>query len=77
MLELKKVDRVVPDPRCVLRESDGGLNVLCVTKSARSQFREAKRIACQGRPATTVVNIQLGLIDSNALYSLFQLGNLV
>jgi hypothetical protein len=35
-----------------------------------------KGLRAMGRPATTVVNIQLGLIDSNALYSLFQLGNL-
>ena len=56
MLQLKKVDRVVPDPRCGLRESDGGLNVLFVTRSARAQFREAIRIACQGRPATTDVD---------------------
>jgi hypothetical protein len=48
-LQLKKVDRVVPDPRCCLREGDGASDVLCVTKSARARFREATRIACQGR----------------------------
>jgi rhamnulokinase len=47
----KKVDRVVPDPRCGLREGDGGSNVHCVPRSARAWFRKAMRIACQGRPA--------------------------
>jgi hypothetical protein len=64
MPQLKKVDRVVPDPRCDLRESDGGSDVLCTTRSARAQLREAARIACQGSrgsrdklSATTDVNV--------------------
>ena len=53
----KKVDRVVPDPRYGLRESDGGSIFFCATRSARAQFKEATRITCQGRPATTDVNV--------------------
>ena len=33
---VKKVDRVVPGPRCGLREGDVSSDVLCATKSARA-----------------------------------------
>ena len=47
-LPKEKVDRVVPDPRCGLREGEGGSDVLYVPKFARAWFREATRMACQG-----------------------------
>ena len=53
MLQLKMVDRVVTDPCCSLREGYVGSDIICITIVARAQIMESKRIACQGRPATT------------------------